>query len=52
MIGDTKTDMLTAKRANVRFIKNIGPLMDPMIPDETEILKNKINVKNIFLIIN
>jgi len=34
-----------AMNRNVRFIKNIGPLLEPMIPDETKILKN-INISN------
>ena len=29
-----------AMNRNVRFCKNLGPLLDPMIPDETLILKN------------
>ena len=29
-----------AMNRNVRFCKNIGPLLDPMIPDETLIIKN------------
>ncbi len=29
-----------AMKRNVRFVKNIGPLMDPMIPNQTKILKN------------
>ncbi len=34
-----------AMSRNVRFIKGIGPLLEPMIPNETKILKN-INIFN------
>ena len=33
-----------AMNRNVRFCKNIGPLLDPMIPDETLIIKNHFNL--------
>ena len=30
-----------AMNRNVKFTKNIGPTMDPLIPNESEIVKNK-----------
>ncbi|MDG2457958.1 MAG: uroporphyrinogen decarboxylase family protein, partial [Alphaproteobacteria bacterium] len=29
-----------AMNRNVKFTKNVGPTMDPMLPDETKIIKN------------
>ena len=35
-----------AMKRNVQFVKGVGPVMDPMIPNETEIL-NDIDIKNL-----
>jgi len=35
-----------AMKRNVEFVKGVGPVMDPMIPNETEIL-NDIDIKNL-----